>query len=216
MNAADYDRWYRSGHGRWIGERETDLIRGYLAPRAGESLLDVGCGTGFFTRALGESIDGLLVGADIDADWLAYAREQDRGGGCYERADARSLPHPDRSFDLVTSITVLDFVDEDARALAEMVRVARRRVVVLVLNRCSLLWWQKGMHGGSGGYAGARWYRPGEARRLFDGLPVSNVRRQSGIILPGGGWHARWLERHWPARLPLGGVILLSADVEHG
>ncbi|TKA90632.1 methyltransferase domain-containing protein [Guyparkeria sp. SB14A] len=212
MNAADYDQWYRSGHGQWIGERETALIRGCLSPRSGESLLDVGCGTGFFTRALGASIDGLVVGADIDADWLAYARDQDRTGACYERADARALPHADKAVDLVTAITVLDFIDEDAAAVAEMVRVARRRVVIGVLNRNSLLWWQKGRDGGRGGYAGARWYTPADARRLFEGLPVARIRVQTAIVLPGGGRFARWLERRWPAWLPCGGVILLSAD----
>ena len=213
MDAATYDRWYRCGHGRWIGQRELGLIRAALAPRAGESLLDVGCGTGFFTRALRPAIDGDVVGADIDAGWLAYARAQDKTGALYERADARALPHADNAFDLVTAITVIDFIDEDAAAVAELVRVARRRVAIGLLNRNSLLWWEKGRDGGRGGYRGARWYTPARVQGLFDGLPVENVRLQTAIVLPGGGRVARWLEGRWPSWLSVGAFLLASADV---
>ena len=213
MDAATYDRWYRCGHGHWIGRRELGLIRAALAPRAGESLLDVGCGTGFFTRALRPAIDGDVVGADIDAGWLAYARAQDKTRALYERADARALPHADNAFDLVTAITVIDFIDEDAAEVAELVRVARRRVAIGLLNRNSLLWWEKGRDGGRGGYRGARWYTPARAQGLFDGLPVENLRLQTAIVLPGGGRVARWLEGRWPSWLPVGAFLLASADV---
>ena len=36
--------------GRWIGQLEYSLVRGLLKPIPDESLLDVGCGTGYFTR----------------------------------------------------------------------------------------------------------------------------------------------------------------------
>lgn len=212
MDAATYDGWYRQGHGRWIGRIEADLLRAALVPRAGESLLDVGCGTGFFTRALCPEIRGVLVGADIDADWLVHARDHGPGGIRYERADARALPHADHAFDLVTAITVVDFIDDDARAVAELVRVARRRVAIGLLNRHSLLWWQKGRGADRGGYHGARWYTPAEALGLFDGLPVGNLRVDTAIVLPGGGRLARWLEGRWPAWLPVGAFLLVTAD----
>ena len=213
MDAADYDRWYRSGKGRWIGRCEAELIRTALAPRAGESLLDVGCGTGYFTRALAPAITGGVVGADIDAGALTYALDQDRTGTCFERADARALPHAEDAFELVTAITMIDFVDEDAAAVAELVRVARRRVAVGLLNRHSLLWWQKGRGGGRGGYRGARWYTPARARRLFDGLPVENLQLRTAVVLPGGGRVARWLEGRWPSWLPVGAFLLVTADI---
>mgnify|MGYP006295960561 CR=1 FL=1 len=213
MDASTYDRWYRCGHGRWIGQRELGLIRAALMPRVGESLLDVGCGTGFFTRALRPVIDGDVVGADIDAGWLAYARARDKMETLYERADARALPHADKAFDLVTAITVIDFIDEDAAAVAELVRVAKRRVAIGLLNRNSLLWWQKGRGVGRGGYRGARWYTPAEAIGLFDGLPVDNLRVDTAIVLPGGGRLARWMEGRWPSWLSVGAFLLVTADV---
>jgi SAM-dependent methyltransferase len=53
MNAADYNAWYDAPCGRRIGATEFGLIRRMLDPRPGESLLDVGCGTGWFTRRMG-------------------------------------------------------------------------------------------------------------------------------------------------------------------
>ncbi len=49
-DAAAYDAWYDTPRGRWIGEREFRLAQCLLAPQPGETLLDVGCGTGWFTR----------------------------------------------------------------------------------------------------------------------------------------------------------------------
>lgn len=51
MTPEQYDAWYDTSRGCWIGETEYQLIRRLLDPHPGESLLDVGCGTGWFTRA---------------------------------------------------------------------------------------------------------------------------------------------------------------------
>jgi len=50
MTPAEYDAWYDSPRGRWIGETEFRLLQRLLALRPGETLLDVGCGSGWFTR----------------------------------------------------------------------------------------------------------------------------------------------------------------------
>ena len=46
MNPADYEAWYHTPRGRWIGETEYALAARQLAPQAGDSLLDIGCGIG--------------------------------------------------------------------------------------------------------------------------------------------------------------------------
>ena len=77
MDAATYDRWYETPRGQWIGQREAALVLDGLQPRSGESLLDVGCGTGYFSRAIADAIDVHVVAVDIRPDGVAYARGRD-------------------------------------------------------------------------------------------------------------------------------------------
>ncbi|TWT79733.1 Malonyl-[acyl-carrier protein] O-methyltransferase [Planctomycetes bacterium CA13] len=212
MDAATYNEWYSTPRGQWIGEREAGLILEHLRPRPGESLLDVGCGTGYFTRSMADSIDGPVTGADINPKWVAYARGRDAGQTHYEVADARALPYDDASFDLVISIAAVCFIEQQMAATREILRVARRRFAIGFLNRHSLLWMQKGRGGGRGGYHGAHWHTVREAKQLFRELPVQHLEVYTAIQIPTGGKIARFIERALPTSLPLGGFILVVGD----
>jgi len=208
-DAADYDAWYGTPRGRWIGETEYRMAARGLAAQPGESLLDLGCGTGWFTRKFAGT--GLAVsGLDVNPEWLAYARRDPDIR--WVSGDARHLPFPDASFDHVASIAALCFVDDERQAVAEALRVTRRRFVIGWLNRASLLYWQKGRHGGSGAYRGARWHTAREVRALFSGLPVKNLKLRSAIFLPSGTGWATWVERGVPPVLPWGGMLLVSGE----
>lgn len=118
MTPADYDAWYDSPRGRWIDEIEYRLVDDQLAARVGARILDVGCGTGWFTRRFA-SVRGLHVtGIDVDAAALDFARRHDHLAS-YLRADARRLPFADGSFDGVVSITALCFVPDWPSAPAD-------------------------------------------------------------------------------------------------
>lgn len=84
-----------------------------LQPRVGESLPHAGCGTGYLTRSLGKAIYGLVTGANVDPDWLDYARRRDTCGASYQAADARHLPFADGSFNLVVSVTAVGLIREE-------------------------------------------------------------------------------------------------------
>lgn len=216
MDPTDYDRWYQTPRGRWIGERETQLVRDGLEPRPGQSLLDVGCGTGYFTRALAERVDGPVSGVDVDPARVAYARAREATGRItYAVADALALPYATASFDMVVSVAALCFVGDEASAVREIVRVARRRFAIGLLNRHSLLWLREGRGGGRGGYRGARWHTVTEARCLLHGLPVHDIRVRTAIHLSGGGRAARLVERVWPSWLPTGAFILVTGTMKH-
>jgi SAM-dependent methyltransferase len=211
MNPADYEAWYHTPRGRWVGETEYALAARLLAARPGDSLLDIGCGTGWFTRRA--AADGLLAtGLDPNADWLDYARTHGSPAVSWVEGDARALPFADASFDHVLSIAALCFVDDERQAVAESVRVARRRFAIGWLNRNSLLYRQKGRGGGSGAYRGARWHTAGEVRALFAGLPVRKLELRTAIFLPSATPWARGLERALPAALPWGGLLLATGE----
>lgn len=184
-----------------------------LQPRPRESLLDVGCGTGFFTRALASEISGPVTGVDINPEWVDFARRRNPVKASYEIADARALPYEDASFDLVVSIAALCFIKEEHSAVSEMLRVVRRCVAIGLLNRRSLLWLRKGWTGGRGRCRGAHWHTVGEAEDLFREFPVQQLRIRTGVHIPGGGRFARVVERLWPQRLHTGAFILIVADV---
>jgi hypothetical protein len=112
------------------------------------------------------------------------------------------------------ALTALCFMDDARLALEELLRVTRKRFVVGLLNRRSLLYRQKGQDGGSGAYRGARWHTAREIRALVDGLPVDNLKIRSAVFLAGGGSIARGVERLVPHRLPLGAFIVVAGDVQ--
>ncbi|HSC94417.1 MAG TPA: class I SAM-dependent methyltransferase [Burkholderiales bacterium] len=134
--ARRYQEWYAT-KGRRADILEKELLGKLLRlfPRA-HSVLEVGCGTGHFTRWLAER--GLdAVGVDISEPMLNEARRM--GGPRYLPGDAHALPFADRSYDVAALITTLEFVADPARALAEAVRVARQGLLLGVLNRWSLV-----------------------------------------------------------------------------
>lgn len=208
MRPEDYDAWYDTPRGRWIGASEYALARRELAATPGETLLDVGCGTGWFTRRF--AAEGLAVtGLDPNPEWLAYARAHSGLSTRWTEGDAQSLPFAGNSFDRVASITALCFIPDERRAVAEIVRVAKRRFAIGWLNSSSLLYRQK--HD-SGAYRGATWHTASEVRGFFTGLPVANLRLSSAVFLPDGGPFARTLEALLPNRLPWGALLVAAGD----
>jgi SAM-dependent methyltransferase len=85
------------------------------------SFFDVGCGTGGVLDALRTGVPGVrLAGADALLSGLAYARRQ-LPDVALTQVDIRRLPY-DREFDLVGAFDVLEHLDDDRQALAEMYR----------------------------------------------------------------------------------------------
>lgn len=181
-----------------------------LQPR--ELVLDVGCGTGWFTRRVAADA-ARAVGLDRDAGALTFAREHSAKDIAYVLGDATALPFADASFDAVLSVTALCFIEQWPLALREIVRVSRRRFVLGLLNRHSLLWLDKGRQGGSGAYRGAHWHSRSEIDAALKVLPVRDVRYRSGVFLPSGSNLARALEPALPSRLPLGSFMVVAGGV---
>lgn len=109
--ASRYEDWYAT-RGRRADRLEKRLLAELLSgfPQAATAL-DVGCGTGHFTRWLAEQ--GLrATGLDRSTVMLAEASKRNRLR--YLRGDALALPFADKSFDIVAVITTLEFVNPAA------------------------------------------------------------------------------------------------------
>jgi ubiquinone/menaquinone biosynthesis C-methylase UbiE len=136
---ATYEQWFRTPIGKVVHSIERGHIMDLLAPRQGERILDVGCGTGIFTE--GSLRKGAHVtGVDLSLEMLRFALlKPDLGAMLPVAADMRRLPFADGAFDKTVSITALEFVADGGRAVRELLRVTRKggRLVIATLNRLS-------------------------------------------------------------------------------
>ncbi|MBY0522087.1 MAG: class I SAM-dependent methyltransferase [Gemmataceae bacterium] len=133
--------------GRW--RKVADSLAAHYGLRPGDRVLDVGCGKGFLLYDLTQSVPGLEVsGLDISAYAIEHAQEEVRPRLLL--GNARQLPFPDHSFDLVISITTLHNLPcyDLEKALREIERVGRRHKYICVESfrndqeKVNLLYWQ--------------------------------------------------------------------------
>lgn len=123
------------GYERLMGRWSKRLAPGFIAfagSAPGESILDVGCGTGSLTFTLAKN-PGLKAISAIDFSPVfveAASRANTDPRIHIRQADACALPFADDSFDRAMSLLVLHFVPEAQKAVAEMRRVVRPGGVV--------------------------------------------------------------------------------------
>ena len=92
-------------------------------------VLELGCGSGVFTRTLLAALpDATITAVDRDEVLLSHARQQlaaevQRGRVAFARADVANLPYPARSFDLVACRCLLMHQPDPLLVVAEMYRV---------------------------------------------------------------------------------------------
>ena len=121
--AEQYDNWFKTRLGRYVFHYEKELVLELAAPKPGEKVLDIGIGTGIFAVEL-MKYNTDISGIDVSEKMLDIARS--KGLTKVAVGDAVSLDFPDESFDLVISITALEFIKEYEKAISEMVRVCRK------------------------------------------------------------------------------------------
>lgn len=90
-----------------------------------EQLVDIGCGTGYFTRALAQRFARPALGLDIAEGMLRYAREHSPADMAWLAADAEALPLRSASQDLLFSSLALQWCPQLPLALSEAYRVLR-------------------------------------------------------------------------------------------
>lgn len=168
-------RSYQADYGRKLHRKVSDRLErrvlGSLFRRIGplESLLDLPCGAGrlfgLFREAAGE-----VVEADWSFPMLRLSRESASAGAKgHIRCNGLGLPFKDRAFECVVSIRLnhhFDLQQERERHLEELLRVARRAVVLTWFSHHSFRAWSRRLRA-----------RLGSGKRPKYTLKRSDVRR---------------------------------------
>ncbi len=112
--------------------------------KTGESVLDVGCGTGTLAIEAKRQVGprGMVCGIDASPEMVARAERKARRAGMevtFREDAAQAMPFPDAYFDVVVSTLVLHHLPRKGRqqCAAEMRRVVKPQGRVLVVDFAS-------------------------------------------------------------------------------
>jgi 2-polyprenyl-6-hydroxyphenyl methylase / 3-demethylubiquinone-9 3-methyltransferase len=138
----------------WILE----TVEKILGP--GKKILDIGCGGGFLTNALAQ-VGHDAVGVDLSNNSLKIAQAKDATKkAVYIQADALHLPFPEKSFDVVCAMDLLEHVEQPAEVIREASRVLKKGGLFFfhTFNRNPLSWLFV--------IKGVEWWMPNTPRHL--------------------------------------------------
>ena len=135
----EYGKLARHYDARWAFHIEATLgeTLSRFKLQAGESLLDVGCGTGLLLKALWDSMpETHLSGADPSAEMLEEARKRLGEAVFLKQSPAESLAFPDQAFDVVVSTNSFHYFRQPLAALKEIRRVLRPSGRIVITDWC--------------------------------------------------------------------------------
>lgn len=114
-------------HEEAFGDIARQVIEG-MAIRAGQHVLEVGCGVGWATRRLGRKAPGSqATGVDISPEMIKRAEEMSDWSSRtrFQRMDFAALEFPDARFDHAFALGAYEFATDLGEALRELARVIK-------------------------------------------------------------------------------------------
>jgi ubiquinone/menaquinone biosynthesis C-methylase UbiE len=132
----DYETYYQQKYRR--ADRSEKALLNKLLDNLGEteSLLEVGCGTGHFTRWF-DSLGLDCVGFDLSDLMLGEAKKLWTNGTLLQ-GESAFMPFKNKSFDVVAFIACLVYMPDPLKVIREASRVARKGIIFGLINRWSL------------------------------------------------------------------------------
>src|SRR5688572_20290931 len=138
----------------WWDDAFTAFLVERLRPRAGNRILDVGCGTGAVELRLSRLRvpQVTLIGIDRVVERTIVAERTTDGHNLrasFSAADACHLPFPDATFDSTFCVAVLQHVPESSEALREFARVTRTggRILAVEPDNAARYWYSSAPEG---------------------------------------------------------------------
>lgn len=154
----------------YLRRRESNALMDLLGPVTGKDVLELGCGAGYYTRLLLSSGAKSVVAVDLSAAMLEQLPKQQVQP---IQADAAQVD-PGRTFDLMLSAGMLEFVEDPRAALSNAARHANegaRLAILFPLNNVLGRGYRK-FH-----------RRHGMEIGLFDRTAIDKLARESGWAL---------------------------------
>ncbi|MGD9676852.1 MAG: class I SAM-dependent methyltransferase [Vulcanibacillus sp.] len=139
--ASEYDSWYSSDLGSFVDEIEKELVEKVAIFNSNEKVLDIGAGTGNYSIWMAKK--GLdVTSIDQSKGMLEVARKKSEKENLninFIYGDAHSLDFEDCTFDIVISVTAIEFMENASIVLKEAYRVLKPkgRLVVGLLTKNS-------------------------------------------------------------------------------
>jgi SAM-dependent methyltransferase len=126
-------------------KRRAWTIFEWLGPTDGQTILDCGCGRGFYLKMLRHLGTARLFGIDLELPYLRKARRNtaDLPAVLVGNASIYDLPFSDETFDAVLLSEILEHVDRDVDALSEVRRVLKPGglAIITVPHANYPFWW---------------------------------------------------------------------------
>lgn len=121
--AQKYDAYYETDFGKEVNRIEQRLISELIQDLPKTKVLELGCGTGHWTEFLIKKGFEVTAG-DISKAMLEIAKSKRLNAEIIE-INSENIPFEDNSFDLVVSITMLEFVHNQSKVIEEVKRVLK-------------------------------------------------------------------------------------------
>ena len=101
-----------------------ELIDELVGDCSGKCVFDIGCGGGLISVPLLDR-GAVVTGIDISKESIQVAKEATKGRGTFLVGDAREVPLPDASADIVLLMDVVDHIKDYSRAVSEAYRLVK-------------------------------------------------------------------------------------------
>jgi len=165
--AEHYDSWFKTPTGSKVFELELKTLFDLIGPSQGMKMLDVGIGTGIF--ALEFAKRGVEIsGIDLSEKMIEIAVKR---GLNARLGSGEDIPFGENLFDVVLSMTSMEFSHNPDKFVSEMARVAKPAgiIIVAVLNTFSFYGVERRLKGlfKKSVFSGAHFYNFWELRRLL-------------------------------------------------